>query len=85
MTYKELAEVIRSSPNYKKGQPIRLLACEAGKNDDKTGISPAQNLANELNVRVKASDKLVTFKSNGNIELGSGISDFIIFYPSEDK
>lgn len=44
------AKMIEKLPGYKKGQPIRLLACNAGAR----GNGIAQNLANKLGVTVYA-------------------------------
>jgi YD repeat-containing protein len=64
---KQLAEVIRSDPNY-KGEPIRLVSCE-------TGCAPngfAQQLANELGVTVYAPNGSVVFSANGSGQLKVG-------------
>lgn len=47
--------MIQQSPDYIKGQPIRLLSCSTGKCD--TGF--AQNLANKLGVPVQAPSDLI--------------------------
>lgn len=47
---KELARLIRTAPNYKKGQHINLSSCHCGAEPE--GL--AQQLANEMNVPVSA-------------------------------
>ena len=51
--HRTAAKILSKNTAYKKGQPIRLLSCNTGKVDD--GF--AQNLANKLNVPVKAPTK----------------------------
>lgn len=56
------AKMIEKLPRYKKGQPIRLLACNAGAR----GNGFAQNLANKLGVTVYAPNDYLWANSNGN-------------------
>ena len=49
------AKLVSQLPDYKKGQPIRLLSCSTG--SDPAGF--AQNLANKLNVVVYAPNKIL--------------------------
>lgn len=55
------AKMISKLPGYKKGQPIRLLACNVGAR----GIGFAQNLANKLGVTVYAPNNYLWVNSNG--------------------
>lgn len=55
------ARMIKSMPGYKEGQPIRLLACNAGAR----GTGFAQNLANKLGVTVYAPNNYLWAKSDG--------------------
>ncbi len=56
------AKLIQQSPGYKAGQNIRLLSCDTGKLED--GF--AQNLANKLNVKVKAPTEWIWADEMGN-------------------
>lgn len=62
LTPKELADLIRSQPDYKPGQPVFLVACSTGKGGDK---SFAQKLANELGADVTAPTENSWVRSNG--------------------
>ena len=53
--HRTAAKLIQQSPDYVKGQPIRLLSCSTGMCD--TGF--AQNLANKMGVSVQAPSNLV--------------------------
>jgi hypothetical protein len=55
LTPNRLAELIRASPNYTKGQPISLYMCNTG-GACPTGFNFAQRLANEMGVGVRAPD-----------------------------
>ncbi|WP_143173883.1 hypothetical protein [Streptoalloteichus hindustanus] len=59
----ELADVIRSDPRYKPGQPVRLLMCAAGKKDN--GF--ASQLARELKAPVLASRSDVWVTHEGDV------------------
>jgi|GEM_PF-1180453 len=61
--HREAAKLIQQLPGYKKGQNIRLLSCSTGASD--TGF--AQNLANKLNVQVKAPTDLLLAYSDGTL------------------
>ncbi|HEU0157599.1 MAG TPA: hypothetical protein VFQ82_16130, partial [Stellaceae bacterium] len=50
----DLASRIRKNPKWKRGMPVRLLACNVGRWSPKYGVSFAQQLANELNTTVWA-------------------------------
>ena len=87
------AKLIKTSPGYKNGQPVRLLSCN-------TGSLPngfAQNLANKLNIIVEAPTKLVWAYNNGKYFVASRSEKnperpnyqdkrkFINFYPGGNK
>jgi filamentous hemagglutinin len=55
------AKLIKAKSGYKRGQPIRLLACNTGASAN--GF--AQNLANKLGVIVEAPTKVVWAYPNG--------------------
>ncbi len=65
---KRFAELVKSSEKY-NGGPIRLIACEAGKNKD--GL--AQQFANEMGVRVLAPTKIAYSNSQGYIVLADDV------------
>ena len=61
VTAKELANLLKSSANYKKTD-IRLLSCQSGYGGKN---SLAQQLANELGVRVKAPTEILAIDNTG--------------------
>lgn len=61
------ASLIARQPNYKKGQPIRLLSCNTGK--DPAGF--AQNLANKLNATVYAPNDYLWSWSGGHYQVAA--------------
>ena len=78
-----LAQIIRQRPDYKKGTPIRLLACNTG-NTDNTGDCVAQLLANELDVKVLAPTDLLMVDHDGTIGVGKNWRGTMeIFYSRE--
>ena len=85
------AKILSKNPSYKKGQPVRLISCNTGK--DANGF--AQNLANKLNVPVKAPTKYAFVRENGK-HFVAGSKDgknpdyadkgsYKIFYPQRRK
>ncbi|SDC22834.1 CdiA C-terminal domain-containing protein [Actinokineospora iranica] len=60
VTPSQLAAMVMADPNYQRGQAVRLVACEAGRDPD--GF--AARLARELGADVLASDKKVSTGSN---------------------
>ena len=64
LTAKDLAQKIRSHPDYKKGMTIELLSCNTGKGKNSIG----QQLANELNTTVRAPDQFLWYYSDGNLK-----------------
>lgn len=60
---KEVADLIRNSSNYKGGS-IRLLSCQSGYGDRN---SLAQELANELNVKVIAPTEILAISNTGDM------------------
>jgi hypothetical protein len=73
----DLANMIKSHPNYKTGATIVLLACNAGKADESGLIPLAQLVADELGsgTVVKAADDYVHTDSNGIFFIGPNIPD----------
>jgi RHS repeat-associated protein len=63
LTPMELAEKIRSAPNYVKGTPVALLACRTG------GSRYAQELATALGVDVLSPNRLVYGYEDGRYEI----------------
>ncbi|WP_406688619.1 hypothetical protein REH65_19665 [Saccharopolyspora sp. ID03-671] len=63
---KELAEIIKGSPGYKDGTPIRLVSCETGA-DVPGGKNFAQQLSEELGVEVLAPNSNAWVDNYGNI------------------
>ncbi len=57
------AKIIKKLPDYKKGQPIRLLSCSTGSKAQ--GF--AQDLANKLNVAVYAPSDILWAYSSGEM------------------
>jgi hypothetical protein len=55
LNYYELAQLIKTAPNYKEGQHIHLFSCNCGAHQE--GI--AQHLADEMNVPVSAFTRTV--------------------------
>lgn len=82
------AKIIKNSKGY-HGQGIRLLSCNTGKISD--GF--AQNLANKLNVPVKAPIGYLLANSNGNYYVAEKTGSFFTkinngfktFYPKRRK
>ncbi len=61
---KTLANEVRNHPKFKHGMSVRLLSCNTGKGNN----SYAQQLADELGVRVYAPDQYDWYYSNGKVE-----------------
>lgn len=91
---RNLARIIMHNPEYKKGQPIRLLSCYTGSMTN--GF--AQNLANKLNAVVYAPSDIVWAYPDGRIIVASAlkgspvllpdltrIGKFIPFYPGGNR
>lgn len=92
INHRELKKILKGNPNYRKGQPVRLLSCNTGNGER----SFAQNLANKLNVPVIAPTKysFVTYsgkhfvagsKDNGKTVDYSDIGEYKTFYPIRRK
>jgi len=64
-TAREMAEMIKSNPNY-KGGPIRLISCETGAEE----FGAAQMLANQLGVEVMAPSHTAWVMPDGEIRIG---------------
>ena len=65
-----LAQIIRERPDYRPGEPIRLLSCSTGATNT-TGNCFAQILANELNTVVIAPNKVLFVNPDGSFYIGS--------------
>jgi RHS repeat-associated protein len=65
---RDVADQIRADPNYKKGQPVTLMACSTGLGGNK---SFAQKLANLLGVPVTAPLGDITIDNHGNTRIGN--------------
>jgi hypothetical protein len=63
LTPKDVADVIRANPDYKRGDPITLVGCEAGRRDN--GF--AAQLAQELGAPVTAPNTHAWVDYNGNV------------------
>ncbi len=59
MSAKQLANIIKSDPNYIAGTPVQLQACNAGLVPPGGRISPAKALADELGVGVWGANNFV--------------------------
>ncbi|EFW6956800.1 RHS repeat protein [Shigella boydii] len=68
---KTLANEVRNHPKFKHGMSVRLLSCNTGKGNN----SYAQQLADELGVRVYAPDQYDWYYSNGKVEPWGGFYD----------
>ncbi|HGY9073070.1 TPA: hypothetical protein ACNTV0_005044, partial [Escherichia coli] len=62
---------VRNHPKFKPGMSVRLLSCNTGKGNN----SFAQQLADELGVRVYAPDQYDWYYSNGKVEPWGGFYD----------
>jgi len=67
-----LAEHIRSQPDY-LGEPIRLLSCSTGSSAGRL----AQELSNELGVKVTAPSDTLWIFQDGRMTIGPGFADNI--------
>ncbi|ENT2615739.1 RHS repeat-associated core domain-containing protein, partial [Shigella boydii] len=68
---KTLANEVRNHPKFKHGMSVRLLSCNTGKGNN----SYAQQLADELGVRVYDPDQYDWYYSNGKVEPWGGFYD----------
>ncbi|WP_211305315.1 hypothetical protein [Crossiella equi] len=71
LSAKDLADIIRSSPDWDGEKPIRLISCQTGRNDD--GF--AAQLARELGVDVLAPTKDAWIDADGNVFASSAHLD----------
>ena len=80
---KELADYIRSHVELHKDDGIRLISCGAGANNS----SLAQDLANELGVKVKAPNQIVWAYPNGELKVesspGAKDGEWVDFEPNK--
>ncbi|WP_189256127.1 scabin-related ADP-ribosyltransferase [Lentzea flava] len=63
LTARDVADIVRANPDYKPGDPITLIGCDAGKQDD--GF--AAQLAQELGVPVTAPNTDAWVDYDGNL------------------
>lgn len=83
-----LAQIIKQRKDY-NGEPVRLLACNTGKQTLTKGDCFAQRLANELNADVKAPNNFLwahpVINGISNFTIGSTKNDtsgeFVTFNP----
>ncbi|GAA2782072.1 hypothetical protein GCM10010452_07500 [Crossiella cryophila] len=71
LSAKDLADIIRANPDWDGEQPIRLISCQTGRNDD--GF--AAQLAQELGVDVLAPTKDAWIDADGNVFASSAHLD----------
>ncbi|QUH05203.1 hypothetical protein HUO13_34460 [Saccharopolyspora erythraea] len=64
---KELAEVIKASPGYRQGEPIRLLSCRTGADTPDGSPNFAEQLSKELGVEVLAPKTDAWVDNYGNM------------------
>ncbi|XUL89048.1 WXG100 family type VII secretion target [Streptomyces galilaeus] len=63
---RHVVDAIRSNPEYKAGQPVRLVSCHSGANARPPEVPLAQTVADELGVPVTApTDKVGTAADRG--------------------
>ena len=75
-----LAQIIRERPDYRPGEPIRLLSCSTGATNT-TGNCFAQILANELNTLVIAPNDTLFVNPDGSVYVSDDKKgDFVEFY-----
>jgi RHS repeat-associated protein len=71
MTAQQVADIIRSNPNYHEGETVRLDACNTGVNPGTIEGSFAQQLANALHAPVQGPDNFV-FSGAGQTPIVTG-------------
>jgi RHS repeat-associated protein len=71
----QLADSLRSNPDYAEGTPVRLLSCSVGACD--TGF--AASLANELGTSVMAPTGLLDIFEDGSLEVDGGTGSWRTF------
>ncbi|RRO12982.1 hypothetical protein EIL87_25290 [Saccharopolyspora rhizosphaerae] len=64
---RELAEIIKGTPGYRDGTPIRLVSCETGADVPDGSRNFAQQLSEELGVEVLAPNTNAWVDNHGNI------------------
>ena len=83
MSPRTLAEIIKRSEGY-SGQPIRLLSCNTG-HQIGSDYCFAEELANILNVNVKAPNGILHITSTGEIYVGADRSGKMITYTPNQR
>ena len=84
ISHRNIAQYIKKDKTY-NGTAIRLISCSTGKQNK--GV--AQNLANKLGVLVKAPNKTLYIKQNGDMYIGDNPFDnsgkWEKFYPQKRR
>ncbi len=70
MDARDLARVILHDPDYRHGQPVRLLACSTGQRVTPESYCFAEELANALGAVVYAPNLKMYIQPNGNYYVG---------------
>ena len=84
MNSRDLARYIKSRADY-HGENVRLIACSTGKIENNETCF-AENLANALNVTVKAPNELLFMNNQGKIKIGvDGKGEFIEYTPNQRR
>ena len=84
MSARTLAAIIRHSKGY-KGQKIRLLSCNTGRNVGHNYCF-AEELANALGVEVIAPNDVLYISPMGQLQVGDdGSGEFVIFKPNQRR
>jgi hypothetical protein len=82
---RELAEMIKRSPQFDAGKSIRLLSCHTGR----SGSGFAQDLANKLGVPVSAPSDRLWVHSTGSMTIGPTLREntgkWVRFVPGGNK
>lgn len=86
MDARELARIILRDPDYRKGQPVRLLSCSTGVQPDDGSYCVAEHMANILNAEVKAPNDSLHISKNGGLYVGDfRDGKFVSFYPNQRR
>lgn len=72
ITPARMAQDIRNSPNYQRGQTVMLYVCRTGRRTSLTGQPYAQRLANFFGENVYAPTNILNRIPNGNADVMNG-------------
>ena len=72
VTAQQLADIIRSSPNYRPGETVRLDACNTGLDTGNGNVPFAQQLSDILGANVMAPNGFVVAVT-GPVQLNNGL------------